>query len=254
MDESDPHALFDSITPNEVSRSSFHSEPVWRSAALIAPAPAPDLFGSHLDRPMDCIPRPSLKREQSDPYLLNPHDLFARISPEDVAMSTFSSEPVWRKATLIAPAPAPDLFGSHLDQPFGCTQLSRPSLKRDQGLPAGGMDFGSLSKPMLAKSSLLSLFADPVIIVEEQSEVPELPFLVMPTHFETDLGLDTICSKIDSMLEETTGASFEFSKATFEWNIIHLNGSSHCKAQFHIYAGASKKFVVEGNKLSVSLC
>jgi len=168
----------------------------------------------------------------------DPHDLFSSISPEDLAMPTFHSEPVWRSATLIAPAPAPDLFGSHLDQPF--ETVTRPRLKRDKS-PLN-------SKDRVLCQNLPVILSDPYIISANSVDAPEVPFLLMPTHFSVSTSLPVTESKINEFLKETNGVSFEAVKSNYEWNCVYLSGSTHCKAQFHIYSN-SREYIVEGNKL-----
>lgn len=177
-------------------------------------------------------------------------DLFNSLQPEHLAID-LHREPLYKSATLIAPAPAPDMFASHMeavDFPMGC-----------------GMDFfPALQKPTLTKPSLLrdskgvqSFRLDCIpfsctIASVEATNPPEAPFLLMDSHFETNLLADDITQKINNMLQESTEVSFEHLPAAFEWNISYLSGSSHCKLQFHIYEGQTQAFIVEANRLNVS--
>ena len=112
---------------------------------------------------------------------------FDEVSPDEICISTFHNEPVWRCATVVAPAPAPDTFAS-LDQP----QENIPYLSRMR-------DSGGVYESR--RSSSRSLI--------EGVEAPELPVLLMPTHFEVKVSLNIIIDRMELVLNSTGGLSFE---------------------------------------------
>jgi hypothetical protein len=38
-----------------------------------------------------------------------------------------------------------------------------------------------------------------------------------------------------------------------QWNVVYVNGPSHCKLELNIYNGFTRGYIVEANRLNVSL-
>lgn len=160
---------------------------------------------------------------------------FDNISPDEICNSTFHNQPIWRCATLIAPAPAPDAFANYIDEPK--EYISRPVLKRDS------------SNQMRTLNECLPLYTmsndSPKC---NHTTAPEIPVLLMPTYFETSLPLVEVLFTLENFLKQMVGLSF--TQNEFEWNIVYLNGPSHCKLQLHVYTGFTSGHIVEANKLN----
>jgi hypothetical protein len=132
---------------------------------------------------------------------------FDTISPEDILMSNYTNEPVFRCATLLAPAPAPDAFEAHLDEPREYI-LERPTLKKQA---SSSYSISDLSAPSSSKvASAFGVQSCGGVIV------PEIPLLLMPTHFEVEMDIESITMKITETLSSITGVSYEHKKDNFE--------------------------------------
>jgi hypothetical protein len=127
---------------------------------------------------------------------------FDTISPEDVLITSYQNEPVFRCSTLLAPAPAPEAFEAHLDLPVDSI-VERPSLKRHT-----------------SKNSYSISEASSYLDYKVQScggiIVPEIPLLLMPTHFEVEMDIGSIMIKVNEILNSVAGVSYETKKETFE--------------------------------------
>jgi len=138
---------------------------------------------------------------------------------------------------VMAPAPAGDFF-EHPALQMSSTQMMKPTLAREPK--------ASASKIF---SSALSITVTPAV-VEKAFVAPEVPFLLMPTHFETELDLETISTRLEKTLFDAPGVSFECDRDNLEWSAVCMRGSLHAKFQYHVYSKTSTVFIVESNKLS----
>jgi hypothetical protein len=124
------------------------------------------------------------------------------LSADDIMMSNFQNELVFRSATLLAPAPAPESFEAHLGEPREYI-LEKPALKRRPTAPSATFHLDSAAN-YSPDESLTGI------------QVPEIPLLLMPTHFEVDRSLDQIISGVNEVLSLTAGVSFEFNFSAHE--------------------------------------
>lgn len=141
---------------------------------------------------------------------------FDEVSPDEICISTFHNEPVWRCATLVAPAPAPDLF-AHIDQPVEY-----------------------IVQPQVFESKMSDESAG--------LKAPPLPVLLVPTHFESNLSFAALVVEVNRLLKSIVGLSFEYNN--IKWECVYAFGPAHCKFELNIYQGFSCGHVVEGNRLS----
>lgn len=135
------------------------------------------------------------------------------VTLDEICATTFHNEPIWRCATLLTPAPAPDAFMERVGEP--AEYISRPKLARERAVNAMADDLQSSNcySLFLPKSDLYSV-ASPCPSSSAAPKInhltaPEIPLLLMPTHFEVlNLSLGDLVSKLECFLRDVAGLSF----------------------------------------------
>lgn len=80
-------------------------------------------------------------------------------------------------------------------------------------------------------------------------KVPELPFDVALTQFETKCDIDTVVSFIEHEFKSILELSYEFYCEACRWECVYLCGATRCKFEFNVFKGNMGSYVVEGNRL-----
>jgi hypothetical protein len=129
--------------------------------------------------------------------------------------------------------------------PNSYSQISAPSLK-------------PFAPPTLSRGASKgnrnqSLSKAPIPIVVKQTHraivVPELPFDVAMTQFETNCNIDTVVSFIEHELKSILEISYEFYHEKCRWECVYLCGASRCKFEFNVFKNGGGSYIVEGNRL-----
>lgn len=183
-------------------------------------------------------------------------DLFSNIlSPEQIADSTFEHDPtyrsVYRSAAVVAEHSQFQVFGASSigDGPIDTyfQSLRKPLLQRDDGQHNATRDVKLSSKTADATFQ-------PLLLEKTTKVPPEVPFVLMATHFEVvETNVDRLISMVNLLFTNTQSTSFEFIESSFEWNLYYLGGTSHSKVAVHMYRQASApvgRYIVETNRLS----
>jgi hypothetical protein len=238
----------DSISPEEISQLTFHNEPIWRCATLLAPAPAPDFFMDRVGEPADYMTRPP-RLSKGGASTAGSSTLFIDDDMDSNGKGMHNMKvpqgiPPLPSVTSIAALPSVPSFTLFVPH-HQYTASSSSSL--------------SSSASSLSSSSACS--------------VPDVPMLLMQTHFEVvNMPLNDLIKKIECCLKDIAGLSFEhynFEVDSFvlivfslrsvmwcvwvQWNVVYVNGPSHCKLELNIYNGFTRGYIVEANRLNVSL-
>ena len=128
--------------------------------------------------------------------------------------------------------------------PNSYSQISAPNLN-------------SIAPPTLSRGGSKSnrsqnLSKAPVSVVIESHRtivVPDLPFDIGITHFETKCHIDTVVTFIDHELKSILEVSYEFYHEKCRWECVYLCGASRCKFEFNVFKNGSGSYIVEGNRL-----
>lgn len=166
-------------------------------------------------------------------------DLISSTNSDFISVPTFyDAEPVWRGAAVH--------HGQH-----NSFLSSRSSASFDEPFNA------YKEKPFLTDSEVFVSNKSKNIFEETAVHgcslvAPELPYILMPSNFETNMRLDYLVIQIDKFLDEFHGISHTYVESNCEWTVFFLTGSSHSKFQIHIYSDKSKgenSYIIEGNRL-----
>ena len=178
---------------------------------------------------------------------------FDEMSPDEIILTTFNNEPIWRSTSVVAPAPAPNAFEAFLESTPHFYSLERPSLLRGNRLNASlpsPSDTASEVGTVSTLSSPLTLAPDPTIALTNVASVPQIPVILMCTHFEMFLALDELILRVSNFLKTAIGVSFDFNSLGYQWVVYYLSGSCHCKLQISIYEGFREGYLIELHRLN----
>jgi len=110
-----------------------------------------------------------------------------------------------------------------------------------------------LAMPTLKKASVPveSVFKVPGNLVRTGSSimdlpvvVPELPTILMASHFTSSLPINELVARVEEVFGDKAEISYEFIRSTCTWNAVLLRSSSYCKFSVNIYR-ESASFVIE---------
>jgi hypothetical protein len=175
----------DSISPEEISQLTFHNEPIWRCATLLAPAPAPDFFMDRVGEPAEYMTRPP-RLSKGGANTAGSSTLFIEDDLDSHGKGMHNMKvpqgiPPLPSVTSIAALPSVPSFTLFVPH-HQYTASSSSSL--------------SSSASSLSSSSACS--------------VPDVPMLLMQTHFEVvNMPLNDLIKKIECCLKDIAGLSFE---------------------------------------------
>lgn len=120
--------------------------------------------------------------------------------------------------------------------------------------------WNSTAPPQLSKSSHSTPYANnnqlltkasPTIVVTPTSNVivPEQPFYIAVTQFQTTFDIDTIVSTIERELLCYSEVSYKFFPERCRWESLYLSGPSRCKFEFNVFTNGVDSHIIEGNRL-----
>jgi len=120
--------------------------------------------------------------------------------------------------------------------------------------------WNTTAPPQLSKSSYATPYANnsqlqtkapPTIVVTPTSNVvvPEQPFYIAVTQFQTTFDIDTIISTIEQEFSCLSEVSFMFFPDKCRWESLYLSGPTRCKFEFNVYKNGKDSHIVEGNRL-----
>lgn len=120
--------------------------------------------------------------------------------------------------------------------------------------------WNSTAPPQLSKSSHATPYANnnqlltkpsPTIVVTPTSNVvvPEQPFYIAVTQFQTTFDINTIISTVEQELSNLSEVSYMFFPDKCRWESLYLSGPTRCKFEFNVYKNGTGSHIIEGNRL-----
>jgi hypothetical protein len=152
-----------------------------------------------------------------------------QIGEEDLMTAwAFDTEPMYKCATLLTPAPAPEFgFEAHLGEPREYI-IEKPFLKRgssrnmNPSSTAFSCSFEETAFRVTSHDSTECASSGSNVNVLQSCggvSVPDLPLYLMSTHFEVEADIEVLSLGISEVLNSICGVSYEFNKDNFEVSV-----------------------------------
>jgi hypothetical protein len=178
-------------------------------------------FESSSKLPMDIL---RIEESFSD-SIFSFHDettLYENLTPDDVMPAFYEPEPLYRSAALVSPSHFNRniSFDDHVRGEFfqipvyDKKKISNATDCVFSGCLGESFNFQSIVDPQ--NNSSTKMTSHSCIEVREALVAPEVPYLLLPTHFEVKKSLIYIHEIVRSFLDECNGISYEFDPSRIE--------------------------------------